>query len=182
MADFSSTVSVPPKEITSASKWSAFQAATAAGVVTATPASTNWPSANLTIYVPFAIPFDFNVRRVFWINGASTTGNADLGVYTRAGGKLFSTGATSRTGTSVVQYTSLSTPFMLSPGDYYMALSATSGSGAFIRFAPSILSDLRLVGLLQQTSANPLPATATYAALGQSYWPLFGLSSLGSGF
>jgi hypothetical protein len=47
---------------------------------------------------------------------------------------------------------------------------------------PGILSDVRLVGPLQQTSANPLPATATYAALGQSYWPLFGLSCLGSGF
>jgi hypothetical protein len=142
-----------------------------------------WPAANLAIYVPFAIPFQFNVRRVFWVNGSNLTGNADLGVYTRTGARLFSTGATARSGASVTQYTTLGTPLLLSPGDYYMALSATtSATGSFIRFAPGILSDVRLVGPLQQTSANPLPATATYAALGQSYWPLFGLSCLGSGF
>jgi hypothetical protein len=97
-----------------------------------------WPAANLAIYVPFAIPFQFNVRRVFWVNGSNLTGNADLGVYTRTGARLFSTGATARSGASVTQYTTLGTPLLLSPGDYYMALSATtSATGSFIRFAPA---------------------------------------------
>lgn len=182
MGDFSSPELITPRLVNSMSRWSAMQSMVAAGVTFGNPSSAAWPTANRAIYMPFAIPFELNVKRVFWCNGASTTGNADMGVYSHTGARLFSIGTTARTGTSVLQYVTLGTPFLLSPGDYYMAFALDSGTGSMVRFSSSVLSDWKMTGLLQQASAFPLPASATFATMVTAMCPLMGLTSLGSGF
>lgn len=160
------------------SKYTSMLSFANAGVTPGVPSNGNWPSANLAIYVGFAIPFPFKVKSVFWANGTTVTGNADVGVYSFGSTtRLFNLGATARAGASDIQPVNLGTPFLLGPGSYYMALTNTT-TGSFFRWTFGTLSDARMTGLYQQATANPLPATATLAALTSAYWPLFGLSSL----
>ena len=91
-----------------------------------TIASATWPVANTAYYIPFWLPFPYNVRRVFWVNGSSVTStNRDFGIYTADGVRLYSTTSTAAVGISVPQYVD-ATDFLLTPGAYYFGLSSSS--------------------------------------------------------
>lgn len=143
--------------------------------LSAVPASAAWPSANLAIYVPFMLAAPYLVQRLWWANGATVAGNVDCGVYTGDGTQLFHTGATAQATINVVQSVS-NGPTLLLPGAYYMALSASSGSATFFRLAPAA-ARLQAMGLAQQATAEPLPATFTLASMAQTYIPVFGITS-----
>lgn len=145
-------------------------------------ASAAWPAANRAIYVPIALAAPYRVQRVWWINGATANGNVDCGIYraTDAGGDLLaSTGAVAQSGTDVPQYASLA--LLLGPGEYYLGLSLSSGTGTTHRIAASIPVS-RICGMLQQATAHPLPSSITPAVVATAYLPAFGLTSTASGF
>lgn len=142
-----------------------------------------WPTANKAIYMPFAIPFSFPVRRVFWHNATTTSTNFDFGIYSYSGTKLYSTGSTAASGSNVLQFVS-PTAFVLSPGRYFMALACSSitasrgGTGLTGLTAPR----LRLAGIMEEASALPLPATMTPVANTFTVYPLCGITQTASGF
>jgi len=142
------------------------------GTSNVAPSSGAWPAAGRAIYVPLFLPFEYPVKRVFWVNGASVTGTADLGIYRDDFSRVFALGGAAQSGANSVQYTSVN--LLLEPGAYYLALSL-SNTAAMFRHALAVLN-MREAGCLQEDSAEPLPSTMTPAQLASAYWPLFGLT------
>lgn len=153
------------------------QAAYAIGSIT-------WPVANTAFYVPIYIPFFYPVARVWWVNGSSVTStNMDFGIYSDSGERIYSTGSTAASGASAFQYTD-ATDFMLAPGRYYFALSdssTTANRGGQGTVTPTA-TEFRLVGVLQEASALPLPATMTPSAVANPCFPFCGITRTASGF
>jgi hypothetical protein len=149
-----------------------------------TVATITWPVASTAFYIPVWLPWPYPVRRVFWVNGSSTTTtNMDFGIYTADGTRIYSTGATAAGTVSVVQYVT-PTEFLLSPGRYYFALSDNSstvnrgGQGS----TSGTVTRMRLMGILQEASASPLPATMTGIAVANACYPICGITRTASGF
>lgn len=149
-------------------------------------ASITWPSANQATYIPFVLPWPYTVNRVFWLNGSSvTTVNVDFGIYSGDGELLYSTGSTARAGASSVQYVTVATPMVLSPGPYYFGHSCSSsttnrgGQGAVTGVT---LPRMALAGFLQEASALPLPATMTPVTPANGILTICGITRTASGF
>jgi hypothetical protein len=149
-----------------------------AGVGTGSPASAAWISANRALYFPLVLPFAYPVKRAWWSNGGTANGTVDLGIFSADGKKLYSTGATTQSGTSAIQYAAVD--WLIQPGEYYLALSLSSGTGTIQRSTNITAVALRLTGILREDSAHPLPATMTPAAMASAYVPLFGLTRMSS--
>lgn len=146
----------------------------AAQVVTV--ASATWPAANRALFLPFTITAPYLVQRVWWANGATVNGNVDCGIYSSDGTKLASVGSTAQVGTSVVQSVALAAPLLLLPGSYYMALVLSSATATVIRTSAAVAA-CQMMGMAQQATALPLPATATFATIASAALPLFGITS-----
>ena len=142
-----------------------------------TLASATWPTANKAIFMPFRVFHSqgITVLVLAWMNGATATGNVDMGIYDAAGTKLVSTGSTAQSGTSTIQQVDV-TDTLLGPGLYYFALALSSTSGTTIRSSILLLSH-KLLGQAEVTSALPLPATVTFATITSAYLPLVQLSA-----
>ncbi len=138
----------------------------------------NWPSANLAMIGSLVLPFTYPVRRVFWVNGSSVTGNADMGIYRMDGTRVYSTGATAQSGVSQNQF--VATNLLLPAGEYFWALSTSATSSYFVSTAS--VSFRKLQGQFDMATAHPLPATLTLATPGNARWPLFGITLTTSGF
>lgn len=139
------------------------------------PASTAWGTANLAIHVPVNIPVATTFTHAFLCNGATASGNIDIGVYDEAWNRVMSTGSVAQSGTSTLQIVDI-TDILLGPGRYYLALALSSGTGTTIAFASGTAAHGAGLGYAQQASALPLPATATPARFAQTFLPIFGLS------
>jgi hypothetical protein len=147
-----------------------------------TISSLAWVTANLAVYVPVFLPWPYPVRRVFWVNGSSAGGNNDFGIYTQSGAKLYSTGSTAVSGNSAPQFVT-PTAFMLDAGVYYFSLAVDSTTaGRITGNNAHTANQLRLGGILQQGSALPLPAVATFAASTDAIYPFCGITKTESGF
>jgi hypothetical protein len=123
--------------------------------------SATFPSANMAFYYPIHLDTFYLIQKFFWMNGNSAAGSIDCGLYTQDGTLITHTGSTSQSGISNLQSASI-TPLEVGPGQYYLALVASSSSTTF--YAHSVGSALgNNVGIYLQASAFPLPATATFA-------------------
>lgn len=142
-----------------------------------------WPSANRAIYMPIRIPWPYRVARVFWANGGTITGNVDLGIYTSGGAKIYSTGSTAQSGTSTLQFVTVTTPFVLAPGSYYIAMAVSAVTANLVQGGTTFaLGAIRAMGCLQQDTALPVPTSATFAEVASSLYALAGITRTASGF
>ena len=135
--------------------------------------SSVWPAANLAMFFPVSLESPVAVKRFWWENGATAAGNVDMGLYTRDGTRLTSTGSTAQSGTSVLQSADV-TDVIVAPGLYYIAIAlddgtATLGGNTFANAAHG-----KIVGLAEQTTAFALPAVATFATWTRTVWPYCG--------
>lgn len=135
-----------------------------------------FPSANRAIYVPFTLAAPYLVQKFWWCNGSAVAGNVDCGVLTGDGTLLASAGSTAQAGTSTLQSVAIGTPLLLLPGSYYMALAASSATATFLAPTPTVRQQ-QMMGIAQQATALPIPATATFATPASAYLPLFGIAS-----
>lgn len=147
----------------------------APGTTGGAAASATWPTANLAIFIPFTLSAPYTVTQMFLWNGATATGNFDLGIYDHVGTKLVSAGSTAQSGTSVIQVVNV-TDTQLGPGLFYMALAMDGTSGTVARTAPARTAFCKILGMAQMASAFPLPTTATYATVANSFIPFFGFT------
>lgn len=179
MSDFPGSTLPTPQTVTTYSLTSAAgQLHTTAGGITVT--AFTWV-ANLAVYVPVLIPWPYTVRRVFWINGSTiTSSNADFGIYTAEGTKIYSTGSTAMSGASAPQFVT-PTEFTLSPGAYYFAWACNNTTSRAYG-STTAANTLRMAGVLQQASAFALPATMTGASVSNAVYPLCGITRTTSGF
>ena len=126
------------------------------------PASSTFPSANAAYFFPFRIWTPITVRKLFAHNGATASGNIDVGIYDAQGRKLVSAGSTAQAGTNALQEFDV-TDTVIGPGLFYLAVAMDNTTGTLFRstFGGSVNS--KVMGEAQQASAFPLPATATFA-------------------
>jgi len=105
-------------------------------------------------------------------NGATMSGNVDTGIYAADGTRLGSSGSTVQAGVNVVQSHTLS--LRIPPGAYFVGISCS----VFAYFQRIFVEagKARVMGIYEQASAFPLPATATFAANTLSYIPTFYLN------
>lgn len=127
----------------------------------ATTASGTWPVANKAIFVPFEVFEPITIVKLFVENGTAVSGNIDVGIYDFKGTRLVSSGSTAQSGTSAIQEFDI-TDTLLLPGLYYLACVLDNTTGTLFRWSPSS-SLCKALGVCEQTSAFPLPSTATFA-------------------
>lgn len=137
----------------------------------------NWAAANAALFVPFSLERPILVKRMVVQNGSTVTGNIDLGIYTFDGALIESTGAVAHTGATAAQIIDIADTY-LTPGRYYMAASCSSGSTRVRRYNHSIARQ-QVMGILQASSAHPLPATVTFITPTTSQVPVITLEAMG---
>lgn len=132
--------------------------------------ATAWPAANRAILLPVRVGGYFTIRRGAWENG-TVSGNVDCGVYTSEGKLVASTGSVAQAGVGAWQSAAI-TPTTIPPGWYYIALALDNATGQIAR-SQFTINAARQIGCCDLTSGFPLPASATRAPVGSSYWPSF---------
>lgn len=137
--------------------------------------SNSWVGANDTILVPIAITRHTKVRKMFCVNGSGNTGNVDVGIYDAKGTLIVSSGATLQSGTNNLQVFDI-TDTTIGPGQYFMALSASSAAATFFRTAMQGRSTSGM-GVKINTNAHPLPATISLSDMSSDYIPIFGIAT-----
>lgn len=143
------------------------------------PASNNYVTANLVVYVPFWIPESVTFTKMFWNNGAAVAGNFDVGIYQTDGTLIASVGSTAAVNINSVQGVDIADT-TVPRGVYYMAIvSDTSGATQKIMAALPAAGIPQSFGMLQQGSVTLPLATnaspATFAKYTSAFIPLFGV-------
>ena len=138
------------------------------------PAGAAWPTAGLAIYVPVIVPRAIIVKRLWYANGNTATGNYDIGLYDASGAAIVRRGSTAKN-TTPGEAVWDCTDTTIGPGLYYLALSCSNNTDTFYRWTPTV-PVATANGLLTETSAMPLPTTATFAITQSlAYLPVLGL-------
>jgi hypothetical protein len=138
-------------------------------------ASATWSGSGRAVYVPFRSDRSLVVTRMFWANGGTVTGNADVGIYNGSLTRLVSSGSTAQSGATTLQYVDI-TDTVLTPGSYYLAFVADGST--FLRHNAAV-RHYQSAGIVEEAAALPLPATATPTALTVAAIPVFGVEVQG---
>lgn len=137
--------------------------------------SVAFPTAKKVLYVPIRIPMPLLVTQLFTLNGATASGNIDVGLYTLDGTKLVSSGSTAQAGTTQKQLFNV-TDFVLGRGTYYMAVSLDNTTGTITRVSIVNVFAIQAAGCLTETTGSfGLPATASFASYVDAMVPVAGL-------
>jgi len=136
-------------------------------------------TANRAYFVPVRIVLPIIVTQMGWHNGSGITGTVDVGIYLPDGTRLVSKGSTTQAGASVMQWVDI-TDTELGPGLFYFAISQ-SALGTTLHRLNLGAPFGKILGMMQQATAHPLPATATFATTATGGWPLI-VASQGSVF
>lgn len=175
MADFSSDFRTPLSINTWMSYFPIWSAA--AYGLSLNPASSSWGTTNQGVYIPFSIPFEYVVRRFFWVNGATLTGSGCLAIYSSGGNQIYTTGAVAtRTPANAIQFTTPANPIILKPDCYYLGLSFATTTGAVFGATGVTTAIARAMGILQQASVATLPASMTPIVPTTAIYPLAGFT------
>ena len=119
-----------------------------------------WPSANLAIYVPIAVPSRVVVRKLWFGSFTTGTGNVDMALYDAAGVAVVTATNAAKVAAQQEQVFDV-TDTTVGPGLYYIGLSSDSATDTFYRVVH--LAPLPAAyGVLTEASAYPLPSTATW--------------------
>lgn len=130
-----------------------------------------WPVANLALFIPVEIFEPTTIAKMAINNGATVSGNFDLGIYAPSGKQLVSSGSVAQSGASAIQSVDI-TDTLLVPGLYYMALVFDNITATLTSWSSVAAQEMRLMGLLQAASAFALPAPVTFATYAQTLVPL----------
>lgn len=139
------------------------------------PASNVFPASNKAYFLPISITQPIVITAFFCINGATASGNLDIGLFDRVGTRIISTGSTAQSGTSQVQSISVANT-SVGPGLFYLALAADNGTGTFFALTNASVRFTSIIGEYNQSTAFPLPATATFATSTSFYVPIIGFA------
>lgn len=144
------------------------------------PASSTWPSANEAIFFPVIVTEDCTITKLWVYNGATVSGNIDVGVYDSSGTRKISSGSQTQTGTSILQEFNVADT-AITAGLYYVAVAMDNTTGTVIRHSVPALGGAGVetaqsLGIAIQATAFALPSTATLAADSRAFIPWAGFS------
>jgi len=112
---------------------------------------------------------------LFWLNGATMSGNCDIGIYDARFQRIVSSGPVPQAGINAAQVVSIS-PTPLPPGGpYHFALAMDNGAGHVMRNTP-FSGQINFCGGFMAIAGYPLPASLTAVYSSANYWFLLGLS------
>lgn len=141
--------------------------------------------AKLVTYMPICLPWDYHVKRVWWVNGSTvTSGNVDMGVYSADGVRIYNTGSTAQVGVNQLQYVTPGTDFMLIGGtNYYVAWTCDSTTSHALAHSGAATGGI-MYGLLEETTGSfGLPATFTPVTYARAWgYVVCGFTRTASGF
>lgn len=175
MSDWPTTLAPPNVTLSVASIESLGIPLSAFVITTTSFASAAWPTANKAIFVPVLVARQTKLVKAFVYNGATASGNLDVGLYLPNGTRVVSMGSTAQSGTNALQELDI-TDTTVGPGLYYMALAMDGTTGTAFRATIGTGRGASL-GIYEMTSAFALPSTATFATLASSYLPMFGFTT-----
>lgn len=132
--------------------------------------SVAWPAANLALFSPVYVWATQTLTQLV-AQWNTTSGNVDIGIYDSNLTKIVSSGSTAASGL-VQQFNVADT--VLTRGTYYVALAADNTTLQVRRGTQSVAAFGRMLGMFEQASAFPLPATATPAAYTRLVLPICG--------
>ncbi len=136
--------------------------------------SISWPSADLSVYAPFQVGRPVVITKMAVVNGATASGNIDLGIYTADGTRLVSSGAIAQAGTSTLQVVDI-TDTLLGPGVYYLALGLSSTSGTVLARTGGTAATFAAAGMREAAlTSMPLSPTVTLITYARTILPNFG--------
>jgi hypothetical protein len=144
------------------------------------PASFAWTTASNAIFVPFTLNLPVTVTRLFTLNGATVSGNIDMGVYTQDGARMSSFGATTQQANINGPQFVTPTAFTIGAGRYYFGISIPNTAGTLFRTSVTVVR-LQEMGVCNMAAAHPLPATATFATATATYLPWIGIEGVPGG-
>lgn len=148
------------------------------GVTIASPGSSTWPTANKVFAVRFRIVGrQYTARRMFVANGATTSGNFDIGIYDQFLNRLVAMGSTAQSGISQNQVVNIADTVLLPDQDYWMALVFDNTTATVQRYSSLSVQYGRTFSMFVQTSGFALPSTLTFNPLDATFVPLFGILS-----
>lgn len=141
------------------------------------PSSAAWPSANLAVYIPFSLKFDYTATKVLWANGATAGGNIDIGVYLASSGAAVNRlGATAQGAANAVVEAAFSVSLTKNV-PYYLGVMFSATTGAAFTSSSVTAEVGRYIGMLQEATAGSLPASMTGVKLtGAAAYQLVGLA------
>ncbi len=128
-------------------------------------------TVNQAYFYPFRLDIGATAVKMAAMNGASVSGNTDVGIYDGQFNYLISSGATLQAGTNAIQEFDITDTY-LAPGLYWMALS-NSGPGTFFERAGN--ADEIVLAIdpgYQQASAHPLPTTTATPVISTEISPV----------
>lgn len=132
------------------------------GVAFTSFVSAVWPTANRAMFLPFTLETPATCYQLFCHNGATVSGNVDMGIYDSGGTRKVSIGSTVQAGVSTLQLFDIADT-ALDPGLWYLALALDNISATILRFA-TVVAQTHCMEMGQRfaDTAFPLPASVTY--------------------
>lgn len=127
--------------------------------------STAWNTANRAVYMPVYLDRPVVVLKLWVFNGATASGNIDVGLYDRNYNRLTSAGSTAQAGTNVLQEFDVA-DLSIAGGVYFIGIAASATTTTFFMNVSNVSGYFRGMGITQQDTALPLPNPAVPAALG----------------
>lgn len=148
-----------------------------AGLIASLFADFAWQTANMAVYVPFVVAETVTVVKMWVLNGATVSGNVDVGIYNAAGTKQVSMGSTAMAGANLIQEFDVADT-ALTAGQYYMAMAVDNVTASFIAWgiSPNVIGMTKSLGIASQLTAFPLPSPGTLVVASQTRIPYCGLS------
>lgn len=137
-----------------------------------------WPTANLAIYVPVRIIRPTLIRKFWNAQGATGTGNFDMGIYTAAGSRVVATGTTAKVAAVAEKIVDV-TDTGIVPGLYYLAMVDDTNTDTYLAIISTTAAPIpAAMGVLTEALASAsLPSTATWVVNQTlTYVPQFGIS------
>lgn len=122
--------------------------------------TSNVMALNVAYLQPFRMDIGATAVKMCYLVGATPTGNVDMGIYDAEFNLLVSSGAVAQGTLNTLQELDI-TDTVLHPGNYWMAISASSGSAT--AFMNNVSDELSLppVAMYIATSAHVLPSTVS---------------------
>lgn len=118
------------------------------------PASAAWPAINKAIGVPFQVTETVTVYTIGVGAGATAGGNFDAGIYLGTA-RVVSLGSTARTASAWTTYDIADT--VLTPNNLYYLAFAADSVDLYSLWAASSAWAMEAAGIVENTSAFPLP-------------------------